>query len=136
MPRVKLQSYIDSGLHCPEGKRKEELIDIDMPNLYLQVSSASPGRGTYFWRYKNADGKTCHVKLGRTTEIGLAEARNRARKVHARIELGSDPSGESKARKEIPTLTEFFEQTYWPFAERTFAKRPPSRATLSPAHQG
>ena len=58
-----------------------------------------PPRGTLYLRYKNPDGKTCHSKLGNSQARPLKEARNRATRLKAKIELGADPQ---------PQATELF----------------------------
>jgi len=55
------------------------------------------------------------VRLGRTSQISLADARREAKKKKAEIILGADPAAERKAKKAIPLYSEFFEQRYLPF---------------------
>jgi len=118
LPVLKLTPQIvSSELRCPAGKTRVEFCDSEVPGLYVLVSAATPGQGTYFLRYKDANSKTCHEKIARTTEIALGDARSRARKLRASIALGADPRGEVKAQKEVPTLDTFFTEHYAPFAE-------------------
>ena len=112
MSIVKLtQQIIDNELHCPDGKTSIELCD---RGLYVEVRSSCPGQGTYYLRYKDSTGKTCHQKIGRTTDIDLADARKKAKQLKAEIALGANPRGEAKAQKEVPTLDSFFDQQYLP----------------------
>ena len=126
MPILKLSSeFLTQGLQLPDGKKRIEYCDKDLPGLYVEVRSTSPGQGTYYLRYKDANGKTCHQKLGRTTTMELEEARQRAKTLKAEITLGKDPRADEKARKAVPTFTEFFEQQYIPYAKtrkRTWKK--------------
>lgn len=69
------QHYIDTRLVCPPGKARTEIVDPQRSGLYIEVRAASPGQGTYYLRYKDGTGKTCHVKLGKTSELSLLEAR-------------------------------------------------------------
>ena len=108
------QSYIDNHLACPPGKQKDELVDPLRTGLYIEVRASSPGQGTYYLRYKDATSKTCHQKLGRTSDFSLAEARRKAKLVKASITMGADPRGEEKAKKAVPTLTAFFDDSYLP----------------------
>lgn len=108
------QSYIDHHLACPPGKQKDELVDPLRTGLYIEVRASSPGQGTYYLRYKDAASKTCHQKLGRTSEFSLAEARRKAKQLKASITMGADPRGEEKAKKAVPTLTAFFDDSYLP----------------------
>jgi integrase len=125
MPVIKLsQQLIASGLHCT-GKRRIEYCDKDLPGLYVEVRATSPGQGTYYLRYKDGNGKTCHQKLERTGDMELDEARARAKTLKAEITLGKDPRAEEKAKKAVPTLTEFMEDMYFPHVrtrKRTAAK--------------
>ena len=100
--------FIANNLLCPEGKRRIEYVDKGH-SMYIEVRATSPGQGTFYLRYKDANGKTCHQKIGRTTDIDLEEARAHAKKLKAEITLGADPRAEEKARKAVPTFTEFFE---------------------------
>lgn len=109
------QSYVDNYLVCPPGKQKHELVDPLRTGLFIEVRATSPGQGTYYLRYKDAASKTCHQKLGRTTEFSLAEARKRAKVAKASITMGADPRGEEKAKKAVPTLTAFFVDSYLPY---------------------
>ncbi|MES1979807.1 MAG: site-specific integrase [Pseudomonadota bacterium] len=111
------QAFIDTQLHCPPGDRRIEFVDPLRTGLYIEVRATSPGQGTYYLRYKDAAGKTCHQKLGRTIEMTLFEARKQARNMKASITMGADPRGEAKAQKAVPTFDEFFNDSYLPYAE-------------------
>ena len=116
MPVVKLtEQYIRNNLQCPEAKSRIEYCDSELPGLYVEVRATSPGQGTYYLRYKDSTGKTCHQKIARTVDIGLIEARKQARTLKAEIALGSDPRAEEKARQAVLTFAEFFEQHYLPY---------------------
>lgn len=106
MPVVKLtDSFITKDLKCPDGTARIEYCDADRTGLYVEVRATSPGQGTYYLRYKNALNKTAHQKLGRTTEISLAEARKRAKLQKAAIVQGADPRAEERARKAVITVS-------------------------------
>lgn len=118
MPVTKLtQQLIDHDLKAPTGKDRIEHCDVDLPGLYVEVRSKSPGEGTYYLRYKDPTRKTCHQKIGTTKEMTLAQARSRAKELKAEIRLGADPRGEAKARKAVPTLDAFFTEMYEVFAK-------------------
>ena len=118
MPIVKLNAdFISNHLQCPEGKRRIEYVSDERSGLYIEVRATSPGQGTYYLRYKDETNKTCHKKIGRTTDIDLADARREAKKLKAEIALGGNPREEEKARKAVPTLTEFMEDHYIPYVK-------------------
>ena len=118
MPVVRItNAYVINDLKCPDGKNRIEYCDTELPGLYIEVRATSQGQGTYYLRYRDANGKTCHQKLGRTTEIDLMEARKRAKTQKAEIALGADPRKAERARKEVLTFTEFFENHYLPYVK-------------------
>lgn len=118
MPIVKLdQNFITNNLICPAGKIQVEYCDKDMPGLYILVSAKNPGHGTYYLRYKDNTGKTCHQKIGRTSDITLADARKQAKTLKSEINLGADPRGAEKARQAVLTYSEFFENHYLPYVQ-------------------
>src|SRR5574343_1001290 len=103
MPVVKLtQNFINHDLRCPAGKSRIELCHQELPGLYIEVRATSPGQGTYYLRYKDNTGKTCHQKIARTSEITLADARKKAKTLKAEIALGADPKAKSQASKAVP----------------------------------
>ena len=114
----------------PGWQVRYELVDRDTRGMYLLVSAANPGQGTFFVRYKDSNGKTCHQKIGRTAEIDLAEARKRAKRLKSEINLGADPRGEVKAQKEIPTLDRTFMEFYAPYASPGNAVSPATRSCI------
>ena len=110
------QDMIDNDLRCPPERRAIEVCDTVQNGLYVEVRATAPGEGTYYLRTKVA-GKTNHLKLGRTGEISLAEARKRAQKRRAELQLAKDEPKAGRAATTRPaamTLTEFFEQHYLP----------------------
>ncbi|PXX09501.1 site-specific recombinase XerD [Nitrosomonas ureae] len=111
------ESIIKNGLHCPEDKSRIEFCDSELPGLYVEVRATSQGQGTYYLRYKDSTGKTCHQKIGRTTDITLVEARKRAKTLKAEIALGSDPRRDEKAMKAVLTFSDFFENHYLPYVK-------------------
>ena len=118
MPIIKLtQPFINSELHCPEGKARIEYCDTDLPGLYVEVRKSSPGQGTYYLRYKDSKGKTCHQKISKTHEMTLVEARKAVKTLKSEINLGADPRGEEKAKRAVLSYSDFFEQHYMPYVK-------------------
>lgn len=118
MPIVKLMpQLISNSLSIPAGKSRIELCDADTPGLYIEVRASNPGAGTYYLRYKDEAGKTCHAKLGRTADVSLAVARKQARQLKAEIALGRNPQAEARAKKAVPILSVFFDDHYLPYAK-------------------
>ena len=118
MSIVKLtQSMINNELICPPDKARIEYCDSEQPGLYLEVRATSPGNFTWYLRYKDSAGKTCHQKIGRTTDISLVDARVKAKALKAEITLGADPRGAERAKKAVLTFSEFFENQYRPYVK-------------------
>lgn len=111
------QDFIDHKLQCAEGKLREEIVSDDRSGLYIEVRSASKGKGTYYLRYKDVNSKTCHQKIGLTTDMSLQQAKLAVKKLKAEIDLGADPRAEEKARLAVITFDEFFEEHYLPFVK-------------------
>lgn len=108
------QEFISNHLVCPPEKRRIEFVDQGGVGLYVEVRQTSPNVGTYYLRYKDRNGKTCHQKIGSTTVLSLADARKEAKRLKAEITLGADPRAEAKARRAVLTYADFFEQHYLP----------------------
>lgn len=119
MPKINLtQKIVDKPTSPPPGKRRIEYCDTALPGLYLEVKATSPTWGTFYLRYKDSNGKTCHMKLGRSTDITLKQARTAAKQMRAQIQLGADPRAEAKELKAVPTLADFLNQQYLPDSKR------------------
>ena len=113
MSKQELTQELIRGLTCPPDKRKHVLCDTVLPGLNVEVRANS---STYWLQCKVA-GITRHERLGRTDELTLAEARKRAQKRKAELQLakdGPEAGRPATTRPAAMTLTEFFEQHYLP----------------------
>lgn len=118
MPSVKLTpAFVKNQLQCPPGKRKIEYCDTAFPGLYVEVRATSPGQGTYYLRYKNQRATTRHVKIGRSTELTLTQARKKAKEIKAEVVLGADPQAERRRKRTIPTFAQFAHEQYLPYTK-------------------
>lgn len=116
MPVLKLtQVMFPQVLQCPDGKARTELCDSDCPGLYIEVRATCPSPGTFYFRYKDANGKTCHQRIGSTSELTLADARKLAKVLKSDIASGLDPKGAEKAKKAMLTYSVFFNDHYLPY---------------------
>lgn len=116
---VKLtQNYIDTQLVCPAGVRRAELVSDERTGLYVEVREASNGHGTYYLRFKDVTGKSCHQKLGRTVDMSLADAKKRVVELKAEIVSGADPRSAALSRKGVETLDDLWVE-YFAFAKST-----------------
>lgn len=115
MPKMLLtEKQINKGLSCPTNKRRIEYCDTHLPGLYLEIRATSHDQGTYYLRYKDATGKTCHQKIGRTCDISLKQARGEAKRLRAEIQLGANPRAETRAKKAVMTWRVYMETIYLP----------------------
>jgi integrase len=115
MPIVKLDSdFIKHHLQCPHGQRKIEFCSSEIPGLIVTVSDVSPGKGTYLLRYKVLS-QTKYIKIGRTYDISLADAKKKALALKSEIAAGGDPRQEKVDMASVPTLTVFMEEHYFPY---------------------
>ncbi len=111
------EDFIKHNLQCPAGMSRVEFIDDQVENFFLEVRATSQGQGTYWVRYRGQANSTRYAKIGRTTEIDLADARKKAKLLKAEIQLGADPRGAEKARKAVLTFSDFFEGHYLPYVK-------------------
>ncbi len=107
MAIISLTQSIIPTLTCPEGKRRIEYCDRDLPGLLLEVRAS--GSASWLLRYKA--GTTKYVNLGPLSEVTLHQARALAKDLKAKVRAnGFDPRAEINARKAVLTYAEFFEQ--------------------------
>lgn len=124
MPIVKLtEVFIANNLICTSGV-KTEFVSDERTGLYVEVRFATKGVGTYYLRYKDANGKTTHQKIGRTNEITLNEARKKVVELKDELASGADLKGPTIIKKGEMTLNDFWVE-YAEFAKpikRSFAR--------------
>lgn len=110
------EEFISNNLQCPGTKKRVEFCDSIVPGMIYEVRSSTPGKATIWVRYKS-NGKTAYAKVGKSTEMSLAEARVKAKEIKAEIELGADPRAEEKARLAVITFDDFFNEHYLPYVK-------------------
>lgn len=117
--KVKLtQPYIDNPPCVPSGKRKEEHCDTALPGLLFEQRVVNTEWGTYRLRYKNPGGKTSYITIGRSCDITLQEARQKAKQLKAEIQLGADPQAEVREKRKSLTWNTFYQDHYAPHVEK------------------
>lgn len=106
--RVKLSDAWLRAMAPPEAGRVE-VRDAGCPGLVLRITKN--GAASWSARGLMPDGRHGRVTLGTYPEVGLAEARKRARATTAAVQGGADPlaekrakRAEAKARREAPTV--------------------------------
>lgn len=117
MPVLKLSQSMLATLKCLAGKRRIEYCDSEVPGLYVLVGETDTK--TFFWRYKDASGKTCHRKLGRIADVTLADAREQVKRWKEDLSSPSGNAVEAAAKpKEDMTLSDFWSSYYLPLAKQ------------------
>ena len=114
--KVLNEKFIKTGLVCPVDKNHIEYTDADRTGLYIEVRSTSPGRGTWWFRFKNDSGKTSRVRIGRTTDISVKDAKNRLRILRGKRAMGKDIGADRKNQKSI-TWNQLMEDYYFSYKE-------------------
>ena len=119
MARVKLtQHYIDNAPPVPSGKTKQEHCDTALPGFLWEQRAVNTEWGSYRLRYKNSTGKTSYAAIGRSCDISLADARQKAKTLKAEIQLGADPQAAARERRKSLTWDTFFTDHYLPHAKQ------------------
>lgn len=80
---------------CPAGKGEAFWWDANAPGFGLRAYAS--GKRLWIAQYRDASGRTRRVGLGDLRTVKLDEAREAARKLLSRVELGDDPQAERKA---------------------------------------
>jgi integrase len=117
MPKLLLTEHNVPQLTCPEGKSRIEYCDTEVTNLYVECRRSCTEFGTYYLRYDKATGGKGHHKLGRTTDMTLADARTLAVEWKRKIKAGVDPKQEDISPGGTSTFKVFMETKYFPYAK-------------------
>ena len=111
------QHYIDHELSCPPDMPKAEMVDSLRSGMYILITRS--GSSSFMFRYRSPiDGKTKHIKLARTTDISLAEARKRVTKLRGQFASGTDVRDEQKEKLKTISITQLIEEHYLPYVRQ------------------
>jgi integrase len=102
MPRVKLTATTIKALKSPATGRVDYW-DRDLPGFGLRITDR--GQRTWMVMYR-ADGVQRRYKIESYPNLGLAEARQRAKDVLYQVAHGKDPAAEKKAGRKAETIKE------------------------------
>lgn len=97
--------------------RSTELEVSDTEVIGLKCLSGRTGNKRFLLRY-TFHGTKKSISIGRFPEIDVGTARQIARRHKEAIALGNDPKAERDNYRAMPTLGEFFHQTYVPYIKR------------------
>ena len=109
------QKLADHLPPIPEGKKSAEYRDIDMPGFLIAQYHTKPEVGTFTLRYRDENAKQRALKIARTDEMSLKQAKAIAKTKKSEIALGGDPSGENEKKRSELTVDQFFMDHYGPY---------------------
>lgn len=104
-----------STASCPKGKKRICFSDKDTAGLILEVRS-SEGR-TFYARYRDQYGSQRNFKIGDASSVTLKAARSITQDILSKVALGQDPFAQKRERQATPTMAEFFNKHYLPYAK-------------------
>lgn len=100
MRQTKLTSRSLAGLPLPSSGR-QEYRDDKVSGLSLRVSSSGHKSWVLYYRHR---GRLRRLTLGTLDAIGLADARDAAKKARAAVVQGEDPAAEKRGHREALTF--------------------------------
>jgi integrase len=127
---MKLISDVVERLKLPPGKSDWIVFDDDLPGFGLRIREG--GARTWLVQYRIGT-KQRRLKLGTVNKLKPAEARQRARKALAKVDLGHDPQGEKlEAKAQAAETFGCLMELYLPQAGHTRKRpiKPRSRAEI------
>ena len=89
MPTIALTNAFVKTAICLDGKGKTEYTDLDCKGLFLEVRKS--GGATYYLRYTNDRGRQRQYRVGDSSAISLAQARQKSQLIKGQIAMGEDP---------------------------------------------
>jgi integrase len=89
-------------LTCPAGKAEVFFWDSVLPGFGLRAYAS--GRRQWVAQYRDSTGRTRRASFGDVKTVELDEAREAARSVLAKAELGADPQAEKKAARQAARI--------------------------------
>lgn len=115
MPKVSLDAAFVRSATCPEGKNRTDFFDTNIKGFVLEARMT--GGKTYYLRYRDAHGRQRQHKIGDAQSISFDKARSAAERLRSRVVLGENPAEEKQVKRSIPTMAEFYRDTYLPYLQ-------------------
>lgn len=111
--KMKLTQQFVNEATCPPEKNRVDYYDTTLIGLVLEARKT--GGKTYYLRYRDQHGKLRQHKIAPADAVSFDKARQAAQRLKSQVVLGGDPLADRKAKRAVPTLTEFYEERYLPF---------------------
>lgn len=115
MPIANLDAAFVRSAKCPEGKNKIDFFDTNIRGFVLEARFS--GGKTYYLRYRDAHGRQRQHKIGDAKSISYDKAHSAAERLRSQVVLGENPAEAKKIKRSIPTIAEFYHDTYLPFLQ-------------------
>lgn len=112
MPRCLLTKALIQSLERPV--KLVHYRDEEIPGFLLEYRRS--GGGTWYFRYRDADGKARFLRLGSLRDLDPPEARARAYELYKAVRTGEDPRTARGSADGAPTLETFVAERYLPHA--------------------
>jgi len=128
MPTIE-RNLLDEARRRHSDGRAETFYDAKLRGFGVRFHAS--GARSWILDYRASDGRKRRLVLGHPETLGLAGAKEAARKHLARIELGADPQAEREAQRRAETAAQMFD-TY--VKEHCEIDLKPSTATLYAAY--
>jgi integrase len=104
--------YIDSAVirRLVDGDGPAIRWDDDVKARGFGVRKNAGGSITFFFNYRDRDGRERRVSIGPYPRWTLGQARARARELRKEIDRGDDPAGDRQERREAPTIADLIDR--------------------------
>lgn len=112
MPRCYLTREFLKNLEEQHSDRVVHYSDKELPGFMLQKQ---PGNsGTWYFRYRNSEGKNRYCRLGSVNTLNVLEARAMAYSLYKKLQEGLDPKSIHRTPEMEPTMIDFVRLYYLP----------------------
>jgi integrase len=95
---VRINNANLSKLTCPPGKPEQFFWDDDLPGFGLRAYKS--GKRQFIAQYRDANGRTRRAPFGDAKTVKPEDARDAAKKLLSKVELGQDPQAERRAARQ------------------------------------
>ena len=112
MPIASLDAAFVRSATCPEGKKRIEFFDTNITGFTIEVRMT--GGKTYYLRYRDQYQRLRQHKIGDAKSVTFEKARSAAERLRSQVVLGENPAEAKKIKRSIPTIAEFYHDTYLP----------------------